>query len=418
MEKVSIVIPAFNAEKTLERCYQSILNQTYQNFEVITVNDASHDNTLALMQKYAKIDKRFIAIDIPHGGVSRARNVGVSHATGEYLQFMDADDDLNSLMIEKMVDLLQKNNAQLAICRFNHPFFKTYCTKRVFDMNCKEDFMNLFQDTFALTVPWNKIWKRSCFTEMFDESERFSEDELCNLANLVNVQKVATTDEYLYNYFIDPNGGNNSCISGIVKTPEFWKNKKSIYFLGANLVSKRKSIIQKAIKENKIPVKNVNKLAYIRALDYFFVELPIYFGIGVSERSLVQEILAAMTDNNFEAAYKAEEKNGIKLKLMLPRTKEILVRLFVRCCHQIYEERADDDGFKMVHAFITLFLALFAEQKGCLNNISLQAKLFNEYQNISTNEAKYVKGILDYDFIFNYNTSLILDNCVAQQFAF
>ena len=413
MKKVSIVIPAYNAEKTLDRCYQSIINQTYQNFEVITVNDASKDDTLKVMQKYAKLDSRFIAIDMPHGGVSRARNYGLSFASGYYLQFMDADDDLNPSMIEKMVNLLENNDADLAICRFNHPFFKTYCTNRVFDMGNKRDFLELFQDTFALTVPWNKIWKRSCFTEAFDETVRFSEDELCNIANLSNVKKVATTDEYLYNYFVDPNGGNNSCISGIVKTPEFWLNKKSIYFLGANLVPKRKNIIQKAIKEKKIPVKSVSKLAYIRALDYFFAELPIYFGIGVTEKALAIEMLAAMGDNNFKAAYRAEEKNGIRLKLMLPKTKEVLVRLFVRCCHQIYLEKANDEQFKMCYAFMTLFNALFVEQCWKLNTVSLQAKLFSEYLKVSTKEAQYVKGILDYDFVFNYNTSLVYSNSLA-----
>lgn len=278
--------------------------------------------------------------------------------------------------------------------------------------------MEIFQDTFALTVPWNKIWKRACFTEFFDETERFSEDELCNLANLVNVKRVATTDEYLYNYFVSPDGGNNSCIAGIVKTPEFWLHKKSIYFLGANLVPKRKAIIESAIKEKKIPVKNVNKLAYIRALDFFFIQLPIYFGIGISEKALACEMLAAMSDKNFKSAYKAEEKNGIKLKMMLPKTKEVLARLFVRCCHQIYEERANDKEFKMAYAFTTLFLALFAEQSGELNKVSMQAKLFADYLDNASNEAKYVKGILNYDFVFNYHTAFVFNNNFAEQLAF
>ena len=419
MKKVSIVIPAYNSAKTLDRCYQSILNQTYQNFEVITVEDGSKDNTLEIMKKYAAMDSRFIAVNLPkNGGVSRARNEGIKRATGEYLQFMDSDDDLNPEMIEKMVALLEKNQADLAICRFNHPFFKTYCTNRVFDMDNQQDFLELFQDTFALTVPWNKIWRRECFTEPFDVEEKFSEDELCNLANLVNVKKVATTDEYLYNYFVDPNNGNSSCISGIVNTPEFWKNKKSIYFLGANLVPKRKAIIEKAIRDKKIPVKSVSKLAYIRALDYFFAQLAIYFGIGVSEKALVQEMLAAMSDKNFKSAYRAEERNGLRLKLMLPQTREVLVRLFVRCCHQIYEERANDSEFKMSYAFITLFLALFAEKSGRLNTVSLQAKLFDNYLNISSFEAKYVKGILDYDFVFNFNRAFVFSNSFTEQLAF
>ena len=181
---------------------------------------------------------------------------------------------------------------------------------------------------------------------------------------------------------------------------------------------KRKLIRESAIKEKKIPVKSVSRLAYIRALDFFFAELPIYFGIGVSEKALAQEMLAAMSDKNFKSAYRAEERNGVRLKLMLPQTKEVLVRLFVRCCHQIYEERANDSEFKMSHAFITLFLALFAEKSGKLNLVSLQAKLYNDYLNISSNEAKYVKGILDYDFVFNFNRAFVFSNSLTEQLAF
>ena len=115
MKKVSIIIPAYNAASTLEKCYQSILAQTYSNFEVITVNDGSKDNTLEIMQKYSAQDKRFVSVDKPNGGVSSARNEGLKYATGTYLQFVDADDTLDSQMLEKMVNMIRKNRSIIPI---------------------------------------------------------------------------------------------------------------------------------------------------------------------------------------------------------------------------------------------------------------------------------------------------------------
>ena len=414
MKKVSIIIPAYNAEKYLENCYKSILDQSYQNFEVVTVNDASSDGTLEIMNKYAKKDSRFVAIDMPHGGVSVARNTGLEAATGYYIQFVDADDTLNPKMIEKMVGIVEQNDADLAICRFNHPYFKTYCGNKVFDLSKKEDFVELFQDTFALTVPWNKIWKRSCITEKFDSEVRFSEDELFNLANLVNAKKVVTTSEYLYNYYVDPEN-SSSCISGIVKTKEFWKTKSSIYFLGASLVPKRKAILERAIAENKIPVKNINSLLFVRALDYYFVQLPVYVGLNVSENALVHDLLATMTDANFRAAFRAERRNGIVLKFLGGDTKKALAKKFVRCCSLLCKEKCGDDSFKLTDAIRTLFLVQFADQFGKLNALSLNAKLLLNFKKNQTIEANYVRGILDYDSVFANNSSVVLGNSCLER---
>lgn len=88
----SIIIPAYNASRYIARCIESVKVQTFTDFECIIVNDGSKDNTLELCQSLTEGDCRFVIIDIPNGGVSNARNMGLERAKGEYILFVDADD--------------------------------------------------------------------------------------------------------------------------------------------------------------------------------------------------------------------------------------------------------------------------------------------------------------------------------------
>jgi len=184
VKKVSVIIPIYNAEKTLKRCLDSVLSQTYKNLEIIAVNDESADSSENILKEYKNKDDRLCYITIPHGGVSRARNAGLKLASGEYLQFTDADDDLDLRFFEKMISLMERENAQLSICRFRHPFFASYAKNAVYDLKNPEELLSLYQESFSLIVPWNKVWLRKCFKSGFDESVKFSEDELANSANL------------------------------------------------------------------------------------------------------------------------------------------------------------------------------------------------------------------------------------------
>ena len=404
MEKVSIVIPVYNAEKTLRQCYLSILNQTYQNFEVISVNDASADNSLEIMNEMSAKDPRFISIDMPHGGVSRARNTGLQNATGKYLQFMDADDTLNEEMLEKMVHLIEKHDADLAICRFDHPFFKTYYDDCVYDLSNKDDLLKLYQDPFGLVMPWNKIWKKEKFTVPYDEEVHFSEDELGNLANLGNLKKVVTTKEVLYNYYIpqlnDP-ALLNSCIGRLITSVAKGENYKSFYWLGSKLLQKRIDIIEKAIKEKTLPISNVSDLCYYKLIDYSVYTLSAYIGMKIPRLALIKDYLKITDDKLFIDGFASQSKYGFKLKNLSHVSKLILMNKFIKLCYQAYEEKSGDNNFKLNYAYMSIFLSLFTKQCGKLNPVNLNAKLILDMQNDSTQESLYVKGLLANDIIPN-----------------
>ena len=114
-DKVSIIVPVYNAEKYLIRCVDSIINQTYKNLEIILINDGSIDNSLEIMKKYKVIDNRIIIIDKKNEGVSIARNVGIKSSSGKYICFVDSDDYIENNMIQIL------DNGDIDYCSF----FKT-----------------------------------------------------------------------------------------------------------------------------------------------------------------------------------------------------------------------------------------------------------------------------------------------------
>lgn len=117
--KFSIVIPVYNVEKYLEKCLDSVINQTYDNFEVIIVNDGSTDNSESIINKYLKKDKRFKLFNKENGGLSEARNYGLKYVTGDYVIFLDSDDYLETELLEKIYDISLKKRYDCIKFLFN-----------------------------------------------------------------------------------------------------------------------------------------------------------------------------------------------------------------------------------------------------------------------------------------------------------
>ena len=113
--KISIIVPIYNAEQFLEKCLNSLINQTYQNLEIVCINDGSKDKSLSILKEYQKKDKRIIIIDQANQGVSEARNKGIKMATGEYICFCDADDSYKDNFIEVMYSTILKYKVDVVI---------------------------------------------------------------------------------------------------------------------------------------------------------------------------------------------------------------------------------------------------------------------------------------------------------------
>ena len=144
---VSIIVPVYNVEKYLERCLDSLINQTLKDIEIILVDDGSTDDSGNICDKYAKKDKRIKVIHKENGGLSDARNIGLSIANGRYLQFVDSDDFIHKQMIEILYNTIINNNADISICDFD----KVYENTKI-KYNTKEISLNFTLDTLNIII--------------------------------------------------------------------------------------------------------------------------------------------------------------------------------------------------------------------------------------------------------------------------
>lgn len=113
---ISVILPIYNVETYLGKCLESIRGQTWENWELICVDDGSTDHTWDLTQRYAEIDRRIRVYQQKHGGVSTARNLGLSYAAGKYVLFVDGDDWLNLEMLRVLAEEAEKSRADMVVC--------------------------------------------------------------------------------------------------------------------------------------------------------------------------------------------------------------------------------------------------------------------------------------------------------------
>lgn len=204
--KISIIVPVYNAEKWLEDCIKSVLNQTYKNVELVLVNDGSDDSSDKICKKYSLKYSNIKYILQENAGASVARNKGLKNATGSYIQFLDSDDYLNNDCCEKMIDKMKSENCDLVLCGMNiwknGELLRTpHLQEKVF--NVKENINNykFLHPIFA--SPCNKIFKKELIDYNFDSNKSLGEDLTFNLEYLKRTTKVATISECLYNVRLD-----------------------------------------------------------------------------------------------------------------------------------------------------------------------------------------------------------------------
>ncbi len=257
IKKISIITPVYNAEKYIERCVNSVLNQTYENIEFIIVNDGSTDNTAKILNRLKKNDSRIMVIHKKNEGVSKARNTALKKATGKYVLFVDADDWLESTMCEDLISHAEKNNSDVVICEY-YNYYEILDKKEI--VRLKEikntTFPSLISDDNNKYggFPWNKLIKRAKIKKDFEESVHYYENLLFFLENFDNNTKYSVLFKPLYNYCINENSA--------IHSKKF--NIKKISTMNA-----LEMIIPLLPKENKINYK----IIYVNSYYAFYQDL-------------------------------------------------------------------------------------------------------------------------------------------------
>lgn len=210
--KISIIVPVYNTELYLENCINSILNQTYENLEIILVNDGSKDKSGLICDKYAKIDNRIIVIHKENGGVSSARNVGINLSTGDYIVFIDSDDWVECNMIKTLVKIIEKNDYDVImfgayIEDLEHQRVDEFRVKTE-DYKDKNEIMSIIPELIReekINSLWTKIYKASIIQEKnirFNEELSIAEDGLFNYEIFKHIKSFCTINNLLYHYMI------------------------------------------------------------------------------------------------------------------------------------------------------------------------------------------------------------------------
>ncbi|MBR2743989.1 MAG: glycosyltransferase family 2 protein [Clostridia bacterium] len=206
MTEISIITPAYNAEKYIARCMESVLKQTYKNFEHIIVNDGSMDNTLKICMDMAEKDQRIKIIDKKNEGVSKARNEALKIANGKYIFFADADDWLEPNMLEIMYKEITQKDYDIAVCGYNNYYENTKKTESIYlDKFEERSFVSLISDNSTKYggFPWNKLIKHELIKKMFNENVHYFENLLFFMENCNNETKYVVVKDPLYNYCIN-----------------------------------------------------------------------------------------------------------------------------------------------------------------------------------------------------------------------
>lgn len=203
MEKlISIIVPVYNAERTLHRCVTSLVEQSYPNIEILLVNDGSKDASLEMCRGYERQDSRIRVIDKPNGGVSSARNAGLDVARGEYIMFCDSDDWVSPLWCEHMVRNHIPQNLTVCEIAWGGPDAEAK------DQQLSEETIvernRFLQFSFVMCPPWNKLFERNAIQKSdlrFSGDLRLGEDLIFVMEYLCNVQgQVRILPQRLYYY--------------------------------------------------------------------------------------------------------------------------------------------------------------------------------------------------------------------------
>ena len=206
---VSVVIPAYNATGTLERLFACLLNQTWQNLQIILVNDGSKDGTEEMARKIAEEDSRLTVVSQGNLGISYARNAGVALCRGKYIRFIDADDTLPLDSIERMVRRAEKDGSELVIGGYDQYFGERKSFHNLAgrdDTVPCDDMMRHLCDhanSYFYGVLWNKLFVRDLVEKQqcrFQQGLTWGEDFAFVMDYMAGVKQVSFMKDSLYDY--------------------------------------------------------------------------------------------------------------------------------------------------------------------------------------------------------------------------
>lgn len=199
---VSVIVPVYGVEAYLSICIDSLLAQTYRNIEIILVDDDSPDQCPQICDDYACRDERVRVLHQKNGGAAHARNVGMNLASGAYIAFVDSDDVPHPDYLEKLLQQMEDNDADISVCAYQ----KLFVSRREVQKNLRtgvfsaEEYLGDFIRDWNCGLLWNKLFRRDVLRGVRFEEGHVIDDEFFTYKAVMNAKKVVLCDETLYDY--------------------------------------------------------------------------------------------------------------------------------------------------------------------------------------------------------------------------
>lgn len=323
--KISIIVPVYNAEKYVSACIESVLNQVYQNWELILVDDESSDGSVNICSQYSN-DQRIILAPKRHAGVAEARNYGLKMASGSYIMFLDSDDELEKHACETLINSIGDTDLCVSGYKRLYPngkeelMYSSYYQGRMEDMN---EYFNDFMSKTLFQAPWCKLYKKRIIDEnglCFPPELCYGEDASFVYDYLSKSNTLTVTQAITYDYYVRGNS-----LSHGLKNNQYSIN----LFLNKKVMELRKKWGMEYEKNYRADVRNsfsalINDTAYSN--DYSYVNTTIKSALeNIETRNAYQE--------NVNLSYKQKAlrqcviRKSILLCKVLARFNKVILKL-------------------------------------------------------------------------------------------
>lgn len=203
---ISVIIPVYNVEKYLSKCVNSIINQTYKKLEIILVDDGSLDTSGTICDEFWRKDERILVIHQENKGGGYARNVGLEKAKGKYISFIDSDDYIAPNMYEQLIDIFEKENADIVECEFVEVNDSEYLFSKANEGMCLKQFSTKqalkenISDHYFRQLIWNKLYRKDIIGNIRFPVNTKIDDEFFTYKVIGNARKLVHCDEKMYAY--------------------------------------------------------------------------------------------------------------------------------------------------------------------------------------------------------------------------
>lgn len=295
--KISIIVPIYNVQNYLEKCIESLINQTYKDIEIILVNDGSNDDSGKICDFFSSLDNRIKVVHQENRGVSGARNTGLKYSTGDYIGFVDPDDWVDNCMYEKLLETLITNKSDISMCSYKNEGDDTKLNMlkpKLVDQNLSSEELisKLFvNNSFYYTILWNKLYRADLWNDIKFPEGYVHEDEAVIHIIYDRCNQLSTISNEFYHYRMVSNSITHT--NELIRKIDY-ANALSLrlnYLYSRNRIDSYGELLNKilylllsgfdSIKLNTASLKKIKKIIWKNIVKIFKCDFTTKFKISI-----------------------------------------------------------------------------------------------------------------------------------------